>query len=92
MISSVIQSERNRIEKIIEQSVSNQLSEALVNLVDGNAPLKLTHLRKSAKSFLAATNLRQYVQRALNRGGAYHQLHRAIAYVSGNRFTSTQPF
>ena len=30
--------------------------------------------------------LRQYVQRALNRGEAYHQLRRAIAHVNGNRF------
>ena len=30
--------------------------------------------------------LRSYVQRALNRGEAYHQLRRAIARVNGNRF------
>ena len=30
--------------------------------------------------------LRKYVQRALNRGEAYHQLRRAIASVNGNRF------
>lgn len=31
-------------------------------------------------------SLRNYVQRALNRGEAYHQLRRAIASVNGNRF------
>ncbi|MAT94462.1 MAG: Tn3 family transposase, partial [Halioglobus sp.] len=30
--------------------------------------------------------LRNYVQRALNRGEAYHQLRRAVASVNGNRF------
>ena len=31
-------------------------------------------------------SLRSYVQRALNRGEAYHQLRRAIASINGNRF------
>ena len=31
-------------------------------------------------------NLRSYVQRALNRGEAYHQLRRTVAAVNGNRF------
>jgi TnpA family transposase len=31
-------------------------------------------------------SLRGYVQRALNRGEAYHQLRRAVASVNGNRF------
>lgn len=30
--------------------------------------------------------LRQFVQQALNRGEAYHQLRRAIASVNGNQF------
>ena len=30
--------------------------------------------------------LRQFVQHALNRGEAYHQLRRAIASVNGNQF------
>ena len=31
-------------------------------------------------------SLRSYVQKALNRGEAYHQLRRAVASVNGNRF------
>ncbi|WP_314732138.1 MULTISPECIES: Tn3 family transposase [Escherichia] len=31
--------------------------------------------------------LRQFVQQALNRGEAYHQLRRAIASVNGNQFS-----
>ena len=31
-------------------------------------------------------NLRSYVQRALNRGDAYHQLRRIVAAVNRNRF------
>jgi TnpA family transposase len=31
-------------------------------------------------------SLRNYVQRALNRGEAYHQLRRAISNVNGDRF------
>ncbi len=31
-------------------------------------------------------SLRNYIQRALNRGEAYHQLRRAVASVNGNRF------
>lgn len=30
--------------------------------------------------------LRQFVQQALNRGEAYHQLRRAIASINGNQF------
>lgn len=30
--------------------------------------------------------LRQFVQQALNRGKAYHQLRRAIASINGNQF------
>ena len=35
---------------------------------------------------LSKLSLRGYVQRALNRGEAYHQLRRATAHVNGNRF------
>jgi len=33
-----------------------------------------------------------YVQRALNRGEAYHQLRRAIASVNGNRFRGSSDY
>jgi len=37
-------------------------------------------------------SLRGYVQRALNRGEAYHQLRRAIASVNGNRFRGSSDY
>ena len=36
--------------------------------------------------YIDDASLRSYVQRALNRGEAYHQLRRAVASVNGNRF------
>mgnify|MGYP000105364373 CR=1 FL=1 len=36
--------------------------------------------------YIDDASLRNYVQRALNRGEAYHQLRRAIASVNGNFF------
>jgi len=36
--------------------------------------------------FIDDASLRSYVQRALNRGEAYHQLRRTVASVNGNRF------
>jgi TnpA family transposase len=36
--------------------------------------------------YIDDASLRGYVQRALNRGEAYHQLRRAVASVNGNRF------
>lgn len=37
-------------------------------------------------SYIDDASLRNYVQRALNRGEAYHQLRRAISNVNGDRF------
>lgn len=37
-------------------------------------------------------SLRSYVQRALNRGEAYHQLRRAVASVNGNRFRGSSDY
>jgi len=37
-------------------------------------------------TYIDDMSLRQYVQKALNRGEAYHQLRRAVASVNGNRF------
>lgn len=37
-------------------------------------------------NYIDDSALRNYVQRALNRGEAYHQLRRAVASVNGNRF------
>lgn len=36
--------------------------------------------------YIDDANLRSYVQRALNRGEAYHQLRRAIVSGNGKRF------
>lgn len=42
--------------------------------------------------YIDDVSLRNYVQRALNRGEAYHQLRRAIASVNGNRFRGSSDY
>ncbi len=42
--------------------------------------------------YIDDASLRGYVQRALNRGEAYHQLRRAIASVNGNRFRGSSDY
>ena len=37
-------------------------------------------------NYIDDASLRDYVQRALNRGEAYHQLRRAISNVNGDQF------
>ena len=69
---------------------------ALVRKLSGykkNHPLleALTEYNRLVKanyllSYIDDASLRNYVQRALNRGEAYHQLRRAISHVNGNRF------
>lgn len=51
-------------------------------LTEYNCLLKAMYLL----DYIDDASLRSYVQRALNRGEAYHQLRRAIAHVNGNRF------
>lgn len=51
-------------------------------LTEYNRMLKAMYLL----DYIDDASLRTYVQRALNRGEAYHQLRRAIAHVNGNRF------
>lgn len=51
-------------------------------LTEYNCMLKAMYLLE----YIDDASLRTYVQRALNRGEAYHQLRRAIAHVNGNRF------
>jgi TnpA family transposase len=51
-------------------------------LTEYNRMLKAMYLL----DYIDDASLRGYVQRALNRGEAYHQLRRAIANVNGNRF------
>ncbi len=43
-------------------------------------------------AYIDDDSLRGYVQRALNRGEAYHQLRRAIASVNGNRFRGSSDY
>jgi len=52
-------------------------------LTEYNRMLKAMYLL----DYIDDASLRSYVQRALNRGEAYHQLRRAIAHVNGNRFS-----
>lgn len=42
--------------------------------------------------YIDDASLRGYVQRALNRGEAYHQLRRAIASVNGNKFRGSSDY
>lgn len=42
--------------------------------------------------YIDDASLRSYVQRALNRGEAYHQLRRAVASVNGNRFRGSSDY
>ncbi|WP_269529780.1 Tn3 family transposase [Alteromonas sp. RW2A1] len=43
-------------------------------------------------NYMGDEKLRKHVQRALNRGEAYHQLRRAIASVNGNRFRGSTDY
>lgn len=42
--------------------------------------------------YVDSKTLRQFVQQALNRGEAYHQLRRAIASINGNQFRGGQDY
>jgi TnpA family transposase len=43
-------------------------------------------------NYMGDEELSKHVQRALNRGEAYHQLRRAIASVNGNRFRGSTDY
>lgn len=60
----------------------NQNHPLLKALTEYNRMLKAMYLL----DYIDDSSLRGYIQRALNRGEAYHQLRRAIAHVNGNRF------
>ena len=65
---------------------------------NGSLTLKaLTEYNRMIKAmylldYIDDASLRSYVQRALNRGEAYHQLRRAIASVNGNRFRGSSDY
>ncbi len=60
----------------------------LLALSEYNRMIKAMYLL----DYIDDQSLRTYVQRALNRGEAYHQLRRAIASVNGNRFRGSSDY
>lgn len=76
--------ERNMTQAMLVRKLSGYDSQhpLLQALTEYNRLLKAQYLL----DYMNDAGLRQYVQRALNRGEAYHQLRRAIAHVNGNRF------
>ncbi|MFK7731190.1 MAG: Tn3 family transposase [Pseudomonadales bacterium] len=67
------------IRKLSGYAKSHPLLQALTEY---NRMIKAMYLL----DYIDDESLRGYVQRALNRGEAYHQLRRAVASVNGNRF------
>jgi TnpA family transposase len=95
--ASVIEQEWETIQRIVislQQKTTTQAS--LIRKLSGYSkhhPLlhALTEYNRMVKAiyildYIDDASLRGYVQRALNRGEAYHQLRRAVASVNGNRF------
>jgi hypothetical protein len=95
--TSVIEQEWETIQRIVislQQKTTTQAS--LIRKLSGYSkhhPLlhALTEYNRMVKAiyildYIDDASLRGYVQRALNRGEAYHQLRRAVASVNGNRF------
>lgn len=72
-------SQSTLIRKLSSYSASHPLVKALAEY---DRMIKSMYLL----DYIDDATLRGYVQRALNRGEAYHQLRRAIASVNGNRF------
>lgn len=66
----------------------NQNHPLLQALTEYNRMIKAMYLL----DYIDDASLRGYVQRALNRGEAYHQLRRAIASVNGNRFRGSSDY
>ena len=95
--TALIIDEWDTIQRIIISLQQKTITQAtLVRKLSGysqNHPLlkALTEYNRMLKAmylldYIDDASLRTYVQRALNRGEAYHQLRRAIAHVNGNRF------
>ncbi|HAW75579.1 MAG TPA: Tn3 family transposase, partial [Alteromonas australica] len=95
--TALIIDEWDTIQRIIISLQQKTITQAtLVRKLSGysqNHPLlkALTEYNRMLKAmylldYIDDASLRAYVQRALNRGEAYHQLRRAIAHVNGNRF------
>ena len=73
------------VRKLSGYSKNHQLLKALSEY---NRLLKAMYLLE----YIDDESLRGYVQRALNRGEAYHQLRRAIASINGNRFRGSSDY
>jgi TnpA family transposase len=95
--TELIVDEWETIQRIVISLQQKTITQAtLVRKLSGysqNHPLlkALTEYNRMLKAmylldYIDDASLRNYVQRALNRGEAYHQLRRAIAHVNGNRF------
>ena len=95
--TTLIINEWDTIQRIVISLQQKTITQAtLVRKLSGyskNHPLlkALTEYNRMLKAvylldYIDDASLRGYVQRALNRGEAYHQLRRAIAHVNGNRF------
>lgn len=75
----------NLVRKLSGYSENHPLLQALTEY---NRMIKARYLLE----YIDDASLRGYVQRALNRGEAYHQLRRAIASVNGNRFRGSSDY
>ncbi len=75
----------NLVRKLSGYSDNHPLLKALTEY---NRLVKAKYLLE----YIDDASLRGYVQRALNRGEAYHQLRRAIASVNGNRFRGSSDY
>ena len=95
--TELIVDEWETIQRIVISLQQKTITQAtLVRKLSGysqNHPLlkALTEYNRMLKAmylldYIDDASLRNYVQRALNRGEAYHQLRQAIAHVNGNRF------
>jgi len=73
------------VRKLSGYSKNHPLLQALTEY---NRMIKAMYLLE----YIDDNSLRGYVQRALNRGEAYHQLRRAIASVNGNRFRGSSDY
>lgn len=75
-------SRKTTTQSTVIRKLSNGQSKTLRALQEYDRLIKCIYLL----DYVDNATLRRYVQQALNRGEAYHQLKRAIASVNGNRF------
>jgi TnpA family transposase len=75
-------SRKTTTQSIVIRKLSNGKSRTLAALHEYDRLIKCIY----ALEYVDNSTLRHYVQQALNRGEAYHQLKRAITSVNGNKF------